>query len=94
MIANRLAQLRVKFVQRSVEDCALMTRMLDADAPDLTPVCAIAHRLAGGGGTVGLPAVSEAATALEDACDARDLAAMRRHAHELRRIVAGLPERR
>lgn len=94
MIADRLAALRVKFIERSVGDCEQLLRLLGVDAPDLTPIGAIAHRLAGGGGTVGLPAVSVAAAALEDACYARDLAAVRRHAHELRRIVVGLPEGR
>lgn len=94
MIADRLAAIRARFVERSIGDCEQLQQMLDADAPDLTPVCVIAHRLAGGGGTVGLPTVSAAAAALEDACDVRDLAAVRRYARQLRQVISALPENR
>lgn len=77
MIAERLQALRVKFIERSRDDCARLLDALDDPAPDLDIVGSVAHRLSGGGGTVGLPEISIAAAAVEDACDAGDVAALR-----------------
>lgn len=90
MIADRLAPLRARFVERSARECGEIDAALGCDAPDLAAVGALAHRMAGAGGTLGWPAVSGAAIRLEDACDGRDAASARRAAAELRRLVDAL----
>ncbi|WP_176473076.1 Hpt domain-containing protein [Sphingomonas lenta] len=90
MIADRLRPLRVRFVERSARECDGIDAALDADAPDLAAAGGLAHRIAGAGGTLGWPDVSAVAIRLEDACDARDPAAARTAAAELRRLVGSL----
>lgn len=90
MIADRLAPIRARFVQRSLRECEEIGAALRANAPDLAAIGALAHRIAGAGGTLGLPAIGDAAMRLEDACDARDTPGARDAADTLGRLVAAL----
>lgn len=89
MIAERLAALRARFVERSLGDREVLLRAIEADAPDRALIGGVAHRLAGGGGTVGLPTISAAAAVLEDACDADDADMVRTAAIGLCDVITG-----
>lgn len=88
MIADRLAGLRTRFVERSMADREAILRAIAAESPDRALIGGLAHRLAGGGGTVGLSAISAAAAALEDACDAGEADAIRTAALALCALIA------
>lgn len=88
MIAERLAAFRTRFLERSRGEGDALLRVVAAERPDFALIAGIAHRLAGGGGTVGLPAISAAAAALEDACDLRDADTVRAAAARLHAVIA------
>ena len=88
MIADRLQVLQARFVERSRGDAVSLTEALTTG--DLDLIRSVAHRLAGGGGTLGLPAVSVAAAALEERCDAGDLPAVGDAVRELRAVIDAL----
>jgi HPt (histidine-containing phosphotransfer) domain-containing protein len=77
VIAERLLTLRLRFLERSIGDRDLLRDAIEAETPDHALIGRIAHRLAGGGGTVGLPAISAAAHLVEDACDLGDAEVVR-----------------
>ena len=77
-------------VERSRGDGKALARAIGEAQPDLDLIRSVAHRLAGGGGTLGLPAVSVAAATLEERCDAGDLAAVRDAVRELCAVIDGL----
>ena len=77
MIAERLLTLRRRFLERSIGDRELLQQAIVPKTPDHALIGRIAHRLAGGGGTMGLPAISAAAQVVEDACDLGDVNAVR-----------------
>jgi HPt (histidine-containing phosphotransfer) domain-containing protein len=77
VIADRLRVFRARFLERSRDDGAFLLDAVAAPEPDLLSIAQVAHRLAGGGGTVGLPEISAAAATLEQACDDGDEPAVR-----------------
>lgn len=88
MNAARLRELRARFVARSMVDRELLLRAVDAKFPDLPTISGVAHRLAGGGGTLGVPVISAAAAVLEDACDDGDVDGVRAAAVALAAVIA------
>lgn len=90
-LSDRLLVLRDRFAARSRADLGAVLKELREPEPDLASVAATAHRLAGSGGTLGFPAVSAAAAALENSCDRADLLAARLAAADLRAAIDALP---
>ena len=65
---NVLADLQKRFLERSRAECERLSALLAVPAAEqnLQEAIAIAHRLAGGGGTFALPGISDAALCLEE----------------------------
>jgi len=61
-MTDPLEQLRALFVDRCRSDLERLTRL----SPDDPEIGAIAHRLAGSGGSFGYPEISEAAAVVDD----------------------------
>lgn len=88
MITERLLALKLRFLERSIGDRDLLEQALEPETPDQALIGRIAHRLAGGGGTMGLPAISAAAQVVEDACDLGDVDAVRKATLALCAVIA------
>lgn len=88
MLTQRLPELRERLLRRAMEDRRILLRAAGPEGLERADLAGIAHRLAGAGGTVGLPAISDAAFALEDACETRDADAVRTTAQMLCDAIA------
>ncbi|MCO4774141.1 MAG: sigma 54-interacting transcriptional regulator, partial [Deltaproteobacteria bacterium] len=88
-VADPLAAARAAYLERSRGTAAEVTQRVGAalDLEGWSWLKSTAHRLRGSGGTYGLPQISEAAGALENAASVLDVQAARAAAVELARSV-------
>lgn len=102
-VRSQLLELRVKFIERTLGEVALIQRQLallnQAQSVDLAAILAIAHKIHGGGATLGLPRLSERAAQIEQLLsqsiasddwplDAHTCAQLSMHAEQLSAEVA------
>jgi HPt (histidine-containing phosphotransfer) domain-containing protein len=61
-----LADLRGRFIERSLQRVAMLRAALAGDRPSVAMIAPLAHQLAGSAGTFGYAALGRAAATLED----------------------------
>jgi HPt (histidine-containing phosphotransfer) domain-containing protein len=63
---DALADLRGRFIERSLQRVAMLRATLAGDRPSVDAIAPLAHQLAGNAGTFGYAALGRAAATLED----------------------------
>lgn len=64
-LVDPLADLRVRFLDRSRQRVAMLGEALASEPPRIDTIAQLAHQIAGSAGTFGYPALSRAAATLE-----------------------------
>jgi HPt (histidine-containing phosphotransfer) domain-containing protein len=90
-----LADLRSRFIERSLQRVAMLRAALAGDRPSVATIAPLAHQLAGSAGTFGYAALGRAAATLEDVARAAgstgaplDVALIRPHLLALESLLA------